>query len=142
MGLSSGNTVFRIQQTDPPPPDCAPKFPLPVLHGDVNDDFSIHLYDPSGQLLDGGTLPEGSYRVEIDDNSVNHNFHLTGPASCVPNSACATTVPEMGHETWTVNFTPGTVIYQCDPHQGFMKGTFTVTGIGQQQRPAAFTPAG
>jgi glucose/arabinose dehydrogenase len=142
MGLGSGNNVFRIRQTDPPPPDCAPKFPLPVLHGDVNDDFTIHMSGPDGEPLDGGTLPEGSYRIEIDDNADDHNFHLLGPVSCVPNSACSTDVAGEGHETWTVNLTPGTVVYQCDVHQLTMRGVFTVTGVGPQRRPSALTKAG
>jgi glucose/arabinose dehydrogenase len=141
VGQSSGSNVFRLRQTDPPPPDCAPKFPLPVLHADVNDDFTIHLYGPNGQPLDGGTLPQGSYRLEIDDNADDHNFHLLRPlisssqpstststVSCVPRSECATDVSRTGHETWIVNFTPGPVAYQCDPHQSFMRGQFTVTG--------------
>jgi len=137
-GLGSGNNVFRIRQTDPPPPDCPPAFPLPVLTADVNDNFTIHLRDPNGQDLNGGTLPEGSYRLEVDDNSEDHNFHLLRPlstvsvpstVSCVP-SGCATDVQRTGHQTWIVNFTPGTVRYQCDPHAPFMFGTFTVTGTG------------
>ena len=137
VGQGSGSNIFRLRQTDPPPPDCAPKFPLPVLHADVNDDFSIDLYGPDGQPLDGGTLPEGSYRLELDDNSAFHNFRLLRPpavasfpstVSCVPISSCATDVSRTGHETWTVNFTPGPVRYQCDPHAGFMRGQFTVTG--------------
>jgi glucose/arabinose dehydrogenase len=137
MGVTSGgNNVFRIQETDPPPPDCVPQFPLPVLHADVglNDDFVIHLYGPDGQSLDGGTLPEGSYTVEVDDYSTFHNFEFEGlgTVSCVPNSECATQVGEAGHETWTVNFTPGLVEYLCEPHRGIMHGQFTVTGVGPQ----------
>jgi glucose/arabinose dehydrogenase len=137
VGQGSSPNVFRLRQSDPPPPDCAPKFPLPVLHADVNDDFSIHMYGPDGQPLDGGTLPQGSYRLELDDNSEFHNFHLLRPfslssvpgtVSCVPMSSCATDVGRTGHETWIVNFTPGPVQYQCDPHAEFMHGSFTVTG--------------
>jgi len=136
-GQGSGNNVFRIRQQDPPPPDCAPKFPLPVLTAHVEDNFTIELRDPNGQNLDGGSLPEGSYRLEIDDNSTFHNFHLlrplspvsvSGSVSCVPSSGCATDVSRTGHESWIVNFTPGPVRYQCDPHFAFMFGTFTVTG--------------
>jgi len=135
-GQGSGNNVFRIRQLDPPPPDCAPKFPLPVLTAHVEDGFTIELSDPTGQNLDGGTLPQGSYRLEIDDNSTFHNFHLMRPlstvsvpstVSCVPSSECATSVSHNGHETWIVNFTPGAVRYQCDPHAEFMYGVFTVT---------------
>ena len=110
-----------------------------MLHADVgqNDEFTIHLYDPDGQSLDGGTLPEGSYRLDIDDDSAFHNFRLLRPLSavsvpgtvaCVPISACATGVDRAGHESWIVNFTPGPVRYQCDPHASFMSGRFNVTG--------------
>jgi glucose/arabinose dehydrogenase len=141
VGVSNGgDNVFRIRQTDPPPPDCAPQFPLPVLTADVglNDEFTIHLHGPDGEDLNGGTLPEGSYRVEVDDYSTFHNFHFGGDrtVSCVPSSDCATTVDGTGHETWVVNFTPGTVEYVCDPHRSFMFGSFTVTGAGPQPRPS------
>jgi hypothetical protein len=128
MGVtnSGADNVFRLRQTDPPPPDCTPAFPLPVLTASVDDNFEIHLR-LNGNELDGGTLPEGSYRLELDDNSTFHNFHLLSSAvSCVPSSNCASTVAETGHQTWTVNFRPGTVTYQCDPHAEFMHGTFKV----------------
>jgi plastocyanin len=65
--------------------------------------------------------------VVVSDDSTFHDFHLLGPVSCVPESECETTVDGMGRETWTVNFTPGTVTYQCDPHAELMHGTFRVT---------------
>jgi glucose/arabinose dehydrogenase len=138
VGVSDGsaNNVFRIRETDPPPPDCESQFPLPVLTADVgqNDEFTIHLHGPDGQDLNGSTLPEGSYRLEVDDYSTFHNFHLVGDrtVSCVPSSDCATTVAGVGHESWVVNLTPGTVQYVCDPHRTFMNGSFTVTGTGHQ----------
>jgi glucose/arabinose dehydrogenase len=138
MGVTSGgNNVFRIREIDPPPPDCVSQFPLPVLHADVNDDFTIHLRGQDGQDLNNGTLPEGSYRLEIDDNSSSHNFHLLGirTVSCVPESDCATDIGGTGHQTWTVNLTPGLVEYVCDPHRGTMRGQFTVTGVGPQPLP-------
>ena len=128
MGVTSNgmDNVFRLRQTDPPPPDCTAAFPLPVLTASVDDNFEIHLR-LNGNELDGQTLPEGSYRLELDDNSTFHNFHLLSSAvSCVPRSNCASTVAETGHQTWTVNFRPGTVVYRCDPHAEFMRGAFTV----------------
>jgi hypothetical protein len=117
--------VFRIRQTDPPPPDCTSAFLLPVLTASVDDNFEIHLRR-NGNELDGGTLPQGSYRLELDDNSTFHNFHLLGSVSCVPVSSCASTVAETGHQTWTVNFSAGKAEYQCDPHAGAMHGAFRV----------------
>ena len=127
MGLAGGNNVFRIRQTDPPPPDCTPAFQLPELTGWVDNTFQIHLHDGQGQELDGRTLPAGAYRVVVSDDSTFHDFHLLGPLSCVPESECETTVDGTGRVTWTVNFTPGTVTYQCDPHAEAMHGTFRVT---------------
>jgi hypothetical protein len=138
---SGGDNVFRIGQSDPPPPDCVPQFPLPVLTADVgqNDQFTIHLHGPDGQDLNGGTLPEGSYRLEVDDYSALHNFHLFSDpnhsVSCVPNSGCATSIGGIDHETWTVNLTPGVVHYWCDVHHEQMEGSFTVTGVGPQPLP-------
>ncbi len=130
MGLTSGNNVFRLRQTDPPPPDCQPAFQLPELTASVDDNFEIHLIY-QGQELDGHTLPAGAYRLTIEDASIYHDFHLVGPhVSCVPESECETTVDGTGRETWTVNFTPGTVVYQCDPHAEYMHGAFRVTPGG------------
>ena len=51
-------------------------------------------------------------------------------------------VENTGHETWTVNFTTGaSVTYQCDPHQSFMFGTFTVTGADSAASAASATSA-
>ena len=128
MGLSGGDNVFRLGQTDPPPPDCTPAFQLPQLTASVDDNAEIHLLDPHGHELDDHTLPPGAYRVVVNDNSAFHNFHLAGSnVSCVPESDCKTTVGGIGQQTWTVDFTPGTVVYQCDPHAEFMRGTFRVT---------------
>jgi hypothetical protein len=128
MGLTAGTNVFRLAQTDPPPPDCTPAFELPHLTGSVDDNFEIHLLDPTGHELDGHTLPAGAYQLTVADDSNFHDFHLLGSnVSCVPESECETEVDEVATETWVVNFTPGTVVYQCDPHAEFMHGTFRVT---------------
>jgi glucose/arabinose dehydrogenase len=116
--------VFRLEQTDAPPPNCVPAFPLPEITGTVGPGFTISMNGPDGQPLE--TIPEGAYTLHVSDLSDIHNFHLLGPkVSCVP--TCATSLVGQGDETWTVNFTPGTVVYQCDAH-GQMYGSFTVTG--------------
>src|SRR5207247_10316926 len=111
----------------PPPPQCPAAFPLPTRTGTVGPGYEIHLRDPDGNELDGRTLSQGAYRLELDDNADIHNFHLVSAdaVSCIPRVDCATSIEGTGHETWTVNFTPGTVTYQCDPHQPIMHGTFT-----------------
>ena len=50
-----------------------------------------------------------------------HNFHLTGPGVNVKTSVGAT-----GTKTFTVTLKKGTYKFVCDPHAGFMKGSFTV----------------
>ena len=103
-----------------------------MLTASVSDPFTIHLRDPNGVELNGNSLPQGAYTLELDDNGTNHNFHLLGPAvSCVPRQDCASSIPGTGHETWTVNFTTGSVspvTYQCDVHGALMRGTFTISG--------------
>ena len=50
IGVTPGDSdnVFRILQTDPPPPDCTPAFQLPVLTASVGPGAEIHMYDPDG----------------------------------------------------------------------------------------------
>ena len=99
-----------------------------TLIGVIQDEggSEISLRDPQGNDLNGGTLPAGTYTVQVDDTSTLHNFHLEGPGvQCVPPSDCMTDVAGFGRETWLVNFTPGTVTYHCDPHPDLM-GSFTV----------------
>jgi len=69
------------------------------------------------------TLKAGTYRIEIEDKSAIHNFHLVGKG--VNKS---TTIPFTGDQTWTVKLKPGTYTYECDAHASLgMKGTFKVT---------------
>ena len=126
-GAGSG-LVYRLIPTNPPPPPdvCAPRGG--TLIGSIDDETGqeISLRDPQGNNLNGGTLPAGTYTVQVDDTSTLHNFHLEGPGvQCVPPSDCMTDPAEVGRETWLVNFTPGSVTYHCDPHPDIM-GSFTV----------------
>ena len=96
-GQSGSPNVWRIRENPPGPQSCIPRYDLPVLTAHVEDDFTIELNDPNGQNLDGGTLPEGAYTLELDDNSIDHNFHLTGGSvSCVPRQSCASDVETTG----------------------------------------------
>ena len=137
QGQGSGNNVFRLTSTDPPQDICPAAFPLPTLTASVSGTWRSTCAIRTAQELDGQTLPQGAYKLEIDDNSAIHNFHLTdndfllGPSfSCVPVTTCATDIADTGHETWIVNFTTGgdPVTYQCDAHPATMKGTFTISG--------------
>ena len=102
-----------------------------VLTATVGPNATISLTDPNGVSLDGSTLPTGTYTVEVNDSAVGHNFHLYGTAILAcdsPTPNCQTTVEGTGHETWTVTFQNGAAVYACDPHDGFMRGDFGVTG--------------
>ena len=69
-------------------------------------------------------LAPGTYDIQIEDRSEEHNFHLFG--SGVDR---LTPVGAMGSESWTVTFTAGTYRYQCDPHSTMMRGSFTVGAV-------------
>ena len=106
-GQGGGNNVFRITSTDPPQDICPDAFPLPTLTASVTDNgsFEIHMRDPKGQELDGQTLPQGTYKLEIDDNGSIHKFHLVDndfllgqSFSCVPATDCATDIAGTGHD--------------------------------------------
>ena len=94
----------------------------PQLFGTVGPGFSINLRDASGARV--SKLDPGTYVIEIDDLSEEHNFHLSGPGV-----NRATEVGETGKATWTVTFTDGTYTYVCDPHSVAMKGSFTVGNV-------------
>ncbi len=91
----------------------------PQLFGTVGPGFSINLRDASGARV--SKLDPGTYVIEIDDLSEEHNFHLSGPGV-----NRATEVGETGKAIWTVTVTDGTYTYVCDPHSVAMKGSFTV----------------
>jgi plastocyanin len=102
------------------------------LHARVGPGFTISLTN------DGGTrvtkLDPGTYEIEVEDESEEHNFHLSGPGV-----NRATEIGETGKVTWTVTFTDGTYRYVCDPHSGTMNGSFTV---GNVTTPPPTTPSG
>ena len=86
---SGGGAGYRLIPTCPPPPPdvCEPRGG--TLIGVIQDegDSEISLRDPQGNDLNGGTLPAGTYTVQVDDTSTLHNFHLEGPGvQCVPPS--------------------------------------------------------
>jgi plastocyanin len=90
------------------------------LVGKVGPDYTIGI-TLAGKVVK--TLKAGTYKLEVEDKSSLHNFHLFGKGL-----NRSTTVPFTGTQTWKVALKPGTYTYQCDIHatQG-MKGTFKVT---------------
>lgn len=89
------------------------------LHARVGPGFTISLTDDAGAPVT--KLDPGTYEIEVEDESSQHNFHLIGPGV-----DRATSVPGEGKETWTVTFKAGAYRYLCDPHPTSMKGSFTV----------------
>ncbi len=91
----------------------------PALRGSVGPGFTISLADASGAVV---TSPAaGTYELEVEDKSSEHDFHLTGPGVDV-----STTVDEIGTRKFTVTLRDGVYTFVCDPHPTRMNGTFTV----------------
>jgi hypothetical protein len=103
-----------------------------TLTGVVGPGFSIRLTDSTGAAVKH--LDPGTYTIQVQDLSPEHDFHLTGPGVDQ-----ATDVETTGTVTWTVTFTDGTYHFQCDPHQTTMFGNFTV-GTTPPPPPASKPP--
>lgn len=86
-----------------------------TLNGSVGPGFEISL-----DATDG--LTAGDYTLVVDDQSSQHNFHLTGPGVDV-----ATDVGGEGEETFQITLEPGEYQFVCDPHSSSMNGSFTVS---------------
>jgi plastocyanin len=91
------------------------------LKGEVYPNFKIEMKNSANRALK--TVKAGTYRIEIEDKSSIHNFHLLGPG--VNKS---TSVSGVGERIWTVRLKPGKYTFQCDPHASQMRGSFRVTG--------------
>jgi plastocyanin len=109
--------------------------PLQVtkLHARVGPSFTISLSTEAGAPVTN--LDPGTYEIQVDDMSEEHNFHLRGPGV-----DRATEVGDMGTQQWTVTLQDGTYTYVCDPHQGEMRGSFTVGNVPTPPPPSG-TPA-
>ena len=91
-----------------------------TLKGETGPGFTIEV-SQNGQ--DAETVKAGTYTLEVEDKSDQHNFHLIGPGV----DEEVTAVPFVGDKSVTVTLQKGTYTYQCDPHASSgMKGTFTV----------------
>jgi plastocyanin len=104
------------------------------LHARVGPGFTISLTTDAGARVT--KLDPGTYEIEVEDESEEHNFHLSGPGV-----NRATEIGETGKVTWTVTFTDGRYTYVCDPHSGTMNGSFTVGNVTTPPTtPPASTP--
>ena len=92
------------------------------LYASVGPGFEISLTTEDGE--DVTSLAPGSYTVEVDDKSDQHNFHLTGPGGV----DVKTEVSEVTKVDWDVDLEAGTYEFVCDPHASSMNGSFEVSG--------------
>jgi hypothetical protein len=86
-----------------------------TLNGSVGPGFDISLDGTDG-------LTAGSYTLVVDDQSSEHNFHLTGPGGV----DVSTDVAGEGEESFDVELAAGEYTFVCDPHASQMRGSFTV----------------
>lgn len=89
------------------------------LRGTVGPGFTISLIDESGNRVTH--IEAGTHTIVVSDQSVDHNFHLTGPGVNV-----LTEIDFVGTVTWTLTFTNGIYRFVCDPHVDVMNGQFAV----------------
>jgi plastocyanin len=87
------------------------------LNGTVGPGYSIILRNADGTTVT--KIDPGTYEIVVQDEAIDHNFHLFGPG--VNES---TQVEETGTVTWTVTFGDGRYTLQCDPHSIDMHRTF------------------
>lgn len=62
------------------------------------------------------------YRFVIRDSATIHDFHLRGPGI----DRVLTSVAFEGTKSYTLTLDKGTYRFFCDPHAGFMHGSFRV----------------
>jgi Copper binding proteins, plastocyanin/azurin family len=85
-----------------------------TLNGSVGPGFDISLDGTDG-------LTPGSYKLVVNDQSDQHNFHLTGPGVDV-----STEVGQTEEESFDIELQAGEYKFVCDPHASQMNGSFTV----------------
>ena len=85
----------------------------------VGPGFVITLSTEGGQRVT--QLDPGTYDITVNDNDVEHNFHLSGPGV-----DRRTDVGFEGTQEWTVTLVEGNYTYVCDPHETTMRGAFRV----------------
>jgi hypothetical protein len=90
-----------------------------TLKAITGSDFAIALVGEDNAPVT--RLERGTYTIEVDDRSPDHNFHLVGPGI-----DRETTLAGVGQQTWTVRVTGGTYSFLCNPHTLTMTGGFTV----------------
>lgn len=69
------------------------------------------------------TLPAGTYKLVVNDQSRFLQFHLQGPGVNI-----WTGVEARGRKTFTLRLRKGRYYYQSDPHASTTRRSFTVIG--------------
>jgi len=105
----------------------------PTLFATVGPGFSIRVADGAGNRIT--RIPPGTYTVNVNDLSSEHNFHITGPGGV----DMSTTVEGTGTATWTITFQAGSYHYQCDPHFNTMRGDIAVEAGAPPPTPGTTT---
>lgn len=92
------------------------------LIGTVADPGTITLRTEAGAAVTD--VPAGTYTIEVHDQSISHNFHLSGPGVDQ-----RTEVETIATQTWTVTLQDrARYTFVCDPHNTVMRGSFTTGG--------------
>jgi hypothetical protein len=105
------------------------------LFATVGPSYTISLVDSAGAPVTG--LDPGTYDIEIDDRSADHNFHLIGPGSV----SAGTEIGFVGVRTITVTVVNGQYTFVCDDHAYDMIGQFTVGSGGGSTPTTTTTPS-
>src|SRR4051812_544059 len=92
-----------------------------TLQATVGPGFTITLTQDGAKVTH---LDPGTYTINVNDMSAEHNFDLSGPGV-----SQATDVEGTGTATWTLALQDGTYIFQCDAHVATMHGSFTVGAV-------------
>lgn len=95
--------------------------PVPkTVQGTVGPGFTINLTIGEKKVT---TLKKSvRYRFLINDRSSIHDFHLIGPGL----NRVLTSVGFTGTKSVVLTLKKGIYRYLCDPHSGFMHGSFRV----------------
>jgi hypothetical protein len=106
------------------PAAAAPtQVPRETLTGTVGPDFTIFLRHADGRNVT--QLEAGAYRIVVNDQSAEHNFHLSGAGVNM-----ATSVADIQTATWDVTFQDAQrYTFLCDAHPTTMRGTFNVGNV-------------
>ena len=92
-----------------------------TVNGTVGPGFTIALTMQGKKVT---TLKAGRpYRFVISDRADIHDFHLSGPGL----NRVLTGVGFTGTKSFLLTLKKGTYRFVCDPHAGFMHGSFRVS---------------